>query len=124
LAFALLEQGRLQESSILLEDCLEAARNQGRKAYEAAAHLGLALCTANQDHWDKCMAHVIWGRMILEESDLVVVENGRLLQKTGQLAKAGKEPALAKECLDGALWHWTSLGDKDAQAEVERILAQ
>jgi len=124
LAFALMEQERMEESTALLEDCLEAARQQGRQAFEAVSHLGLSLSAAKQADWDKCMAHVVWARMILEESDLVVVENGRLLQKAGELAKRGREPALAKECLDGALWHWISLGDSEAQAEVERILAQ
>lgn len=124
LAFALLEQNRLGEASVLLEDCLEAARNQGRKTFEAASHLGLGLCTAFQKNWDKCMAHVVWARMILEEADLVIVEHGRLLQRTGELALADNESSLAKECLKGALWHWVSVEDAEAVAEVERLLAQ
>jgi tetratricopeptide (TPR) repeat protein len=124
LAFALLEQDRLGEASILLEDCLEASRNQGRKAYEASSHLGLGLCTALQENWDKCMAHVVWARMILEASDLVIVEHGKLLQRTGELALADKEASLAKECFGGALWHWESLGDAQAIAEVNVLQGQ
>jgi serine/threonine protein kinase/tetratricopeptide (TPR) repeat protein len=124
LAFALLDQERLDEASVLLEDCLDASRQQGRKAYEAASHLGLGLGTAKQGNWDKCMAHVVWARMILEEVDLVVVEHGRLFQRVGELALAAEEQGLAKECLSGAKWHWVALEDADAQAEVERLLSQ
>jgi tetratricopeptide (TPR) repeat protein len=124
LAFALLDQERLDEASVLLEDCLEASRQQGRKAYEAASHLGLGLGTAKQGNWDKCMAHVVWARMILEEVDLVVLEHGRLLQRMGELAMAAEEQGLAKECLSGAKWHWLALDDAEAQAEVEKLLTQ
>jgi hypothetical protein len=62
--------------------------------------------------------------MILEESDLVVVEHGLLLQRMGTLALKAKEQGLAKECLAGAKWHWVALEDSEALAEVERLLTQ
>ena len=123
LAFAFLEQERTDECASLLEECLEAARAQGRRSFEASAHLGLSLCAAKEGEWDKCMAHIVWGRLTLEDSGLMSIENGRMMEQAGVLAKAADEKSLAKECLEGALWHWKELGDQRAIARVEGLLA-
>jgi hypothetical protein len=103
---------------------LEAARQQGRRSFEASTHLGLALCNAKQAYWDKAMAHVVWGRLTLEESGLRSVENARILEETGRLALGVNERSLAKECLDGAHWHWSELQDEEGVRRVEGLLNQ
>ena len=58
----------------------------------------------------------------MEDSGLMSIENGRMMEQAGVLAKEADEKSLAKECLEGALWHWRELGDQRAIARVEGLL--
>ena len=124
LALALLGQERLDEASSLLEDCLEASRQQGRRTYEAGVHLALGLCAARQGLWDKCMAHGVWGRLLIEDLEYVSAENGDFLQKTGTLALDAGEKSVAQEFLLGARWHWERLKNSEALSEVDTLMRQ
>ncbi|MEC7241711.1 MAG: protein kinase [Myxococcota bacterium] len=124
LAYAYLEQNRTTECAALLEKCLEAAKQQGRRSFEASAHLGLAVCAAKESDWDKCMAHIVWGRLTLEDSGLMSAENGRLMEQAGNLARDAGEQALAHECFDGALWHWRALDDADGLLRLQGWVTQ
>ena len=59
------------------------------------------------------MAHVVWGRLTLEESGLRSVENARILEGDRAARARVNERSLAKECLDGAHWHWSELQDEE-----------
>ena len=124
LALALLGQERLDEASSLLEDCLEASRQQGRRTYEAGVHLALGLCAARQGLWDKCMAHGVWGRMLIEDLEYVSAENGSFLQTTGSLALDAGEKSVAQEFLQGARWHWERLNHSEGLSELDALMGQ
>jgi len=122
LAWAYLEQGRLEEAAATVEQALTRARPEGMRLVLVEALRVQALIALRRERWDEAASSLEEGLTLARAMPYPYAE-ARLLRVDGLLQGHRGEPGAAQARLEAALSLCQRLGARTEAAEVQRDLS-